>query len=194
MVRRAKTPKPAIARLADRISALFVPSVLIIAVVTFLVWFNIGPSPVIGFALVATMTVLVIACPCALGLATPISIIVGVGKAAESGILIRNGEALQQASRLTTVVLDKTGTVTEGHPAVVGIIPAAGWTEEAVLRLAASIEAGSEHPLAAAIVAMAKQKALDLIPVTAFGAVAGHGVRARAPKPPLPPLDKGGAG
>ena len=192
MVRRAQNSKPAIGRLADKISAVFVPSVLIIAVVTFLAWFNIGPAPVIGFALVATMTVLVIACPCALGLATPISIIVGVGKAAESGILIRNGEALQQASRLTTVVLDKTGTVTEGHPAVVGIIPAAGWTEEAVLRLAASIEAGSEHPLAAAIVAMAKQKALDLIPVKAFEAVAGHGVRARTPNPPVPPFEKGG--
>jgi Cu+-exporting ATPase len=144
MVRRAQNSKPAIGRLADKISAVFVPSVLLIAVVTFLIWFNLGPEPIVGFALVATMTVLVIACPCALGLATPISIIVGVGKAAESGILIRNGEALQQASRLTTVVLDKTGTVTEGHPAVVGIIPAAGWTEAEVLRLAASIEAGSE--------------------------------------------------
>ncbi len=179
MVRRAQNSKPAIGRLADKISAVFVPSVLIIAVVTFLVWFNIGPAPVIGFALVATMTVLVIACPCALGLATPISIIVGVGKAAESGILIRNGEALQQASRLTTVVLDKTGTVTEGHPAVVGIFPAAGWTEEAVLRMAASIESGSEHPLARAVVQQAQARGLELLPIQGFEAVAGFGVRAQ---------------
>jgi Cu+-exporting ATPase len=179
MVRRAQNSKPAIGRLADKISAVFVPSVLIIAVVTFLVWFNIGPAPIIGFALVATMTVLVIACPCALGLATPISIIVGVGKAAESGILIRNGEALQQASRLTTVVLDKTGTVTEGHPAVVGVIPAAGWTEEAVLRMAASIEVGSEHPLAQAVVQAAKARHLDLVSASGFDAVAGFGVRAQ---------------
>jgi Cu+-exporting ATPase len=134
---------------------------------------------VIGFALVATMTVLVIACPCALGLATPISIIVGVGKAAESGILIRNGEALQQASRLTTVVLDKTGTVTEGHPAVVGVIPAAGWTEEDVLKIAASVEAGSEHPLAQAVVQAAKARHLDLVPASGFDAVTGFGVRAQ---------------
>jgi len=179
MVRRAQNSKPAIGRLADKISAIFVPSVLIIATVTFLVWFNIGPAPVIGFALVATMTVLVIACPCALGLATPISIIVGVGKAAESGILIRNGEALQQASRLTTVVLDKTGTVTEGHPAVVGIFPAEGWKDEEVLRLAACIEAGSEHPLAQAVVQAATARSLVLAPANGFDAVSGFGVRAQ---------------
>jgi len=179
MVRRAQNSKPAIGRLADKISAVFVPSVLIIAVVTFLVWFNIGPAPVLGFALVATMTVLVIACPCALGLATPISIIVGVGKAAESGILIRNGEALQQASRLTTVVLDKTGTVTEGHPAVVGIFPAEGWKKEDVSRLAASIEAGSEHPLAQAVVQAATTRGLVLAPAIGFEALSGFGVRAQ---------------
>jgi Cu+-exporting ATPase len=170
----------------------FVPSVLIIAVVTFLAWFNLGPDPVTSYALVATMTVLVIACPCALGLATPISIIVGVGKAAESGILIRNGEALQRASQLTTVVLDKTGTVTEGRPAVVAVHPAAGWSEDDVLRVAAGIEAGSEHPLAAAIVATATQQALDVLPVSGFEAVAGHGVRARLQNPPVPPFEKGG--
>ncbi|HJX16871.1 MAG TPA: heavy metal translocating P-type ATPase [Acidiferrobacterales bacterium] len=179
MVRRAQNSKPAIGRLADKISAVFVPSVLIIAVVTFLAWFNIGPAPVIGFALVATMTVLVIACPCALGLATPISIIVGVGKAAESGILIRNGEALQQASRLTTVVLDKTGTVTEGHPAVVSIIPAAGRNEAEVLRMAASIEAGSEHPLAQAVVQAAATRGLVPAPASGFDAQSGLGVRAQ---------------
>ena len=179
MVRRAQNSKPAIGRLADKISAVFVPAVLIIAVVTFLVWFNVGPAPVTGFALVATMTVLVIACPCALGLATPISIIVGVGKAAESGILIRNGEALQQASRLTAVVLDKTGTVTEGHPAVVGIFPAKGWKKEDVSRLAASIEAGSEHPLAQAVVQAATTRGLVLAPAIGFEALSGFGVRAQ---------------
>jgi len=179
IVRRAQNSKPAIGRLADKISAIFVPSVLILAVVTFLAWINLGPAPAASFALVATMTVLVIACPCALGLATPISIIVGVGKAAESGILIRNGEALQQASRLTTVVLDKTGTVTEGHPAVVGIIPAEGWKKEDVSRLAASIEAGSEHPLAQAVVQAATTRALVLAPAIGFEALPGFGVRAQ---------------
>ena len=177
MVRRAQNSKPAIGRLADRISAVFVPAVLVIAVVTFLAWFNLGPSPVVSFALVATMTVLIIACPCALGLATPISIMVGVGKAAESGILIRNGEALQQASRLTTIVLDKTGTVTEGRPAAVDLRPAEGVSEEVLLRLAASVEAGSEHPLAAAIVATAKERGIDLLPLDSFEATPGHGVR-----------------
>jgi len=179
MVRRAQNSKPAIGRLADRISAVFVPSVLIIAVVTFMIWYNVGPVPKVSFALVATMTVLVIACPCALGLATPISIIVGVGKAAESGILIRNGEALQQASRLTTVVLDKTGTVTEGRPAVVAVHPASGWSEDEVLRIAASVETGSEHPLAQAVVTAATQKGLGSSRAEEFNAVAGHGVRAR---------------
>src|SRR3989344_5843429 len=127
MVRRAQSSKPAIGRLADRISAVFVPSVLIIAVITFLIWHNLGPEPRLSYSLVATMTVLIIACPCALGLATPISIMVGVGKAAEYGILIRNGEALQQAGRLTTIMLDKTGTVTEGRPSVTTLVPAPGW-------------------------------------------------------------------
>jgi len=178
MVRRAQNSKPAIGRLADRISAVFVPSVLIIATITFVAWFNLGPDPVVGFALVATMTVLVIACPCALGLATPISIIVGVGKAAESGILIRNGEALQQAGRLTTVVLDKTGTVTEGRPAVVGLYPAGGVSEDELLRLAASVETGSEHPLAQAILAAARERGLAVTNATNFETVSGAGAQA----------------
>ncbi len=178
MVRRAQNSKPAIGRLADRISAVFVPSVLILAVLTFLVWFDFGPAPAASFALVTTMTVLVIACPCALGLATPISIIVGVGKAAESGILIRNGEALQQASRLTTVVLDKTGTVTEGRPAVVALYPVAGMTENDLLRFAASVEAGSEHPLAQAVVQAAQARALTLPAARGFETATGAGVRA----------------
>jgi Cu+-exporting ATPase len=178
MVRRAQSTKPAIGRLADKISAVFVPTVLILAVITFLVWFNVGPEPKFSYALVATMTVLIIACPCALGLATPISIMVGVGKAAEYGILIRNGEALQQAGKLTTIVLDKTGTVTEGRPTVTALVPAVGWDENKLLALAASIETGSEHPLAEAIVAAARSKAVTLSPVTGFEAIAGHGVAA----------------
>jgi Cu+-exporting ATPase len=178
MVRRAQSTKPAIGRLADKISAVFVPSVLIIAVLTFLAWFNLGPEPKLSFSLVATMTVLIIACPCALGLATPISIMVGVGKAAEYGILIRNGEALQQAGRLTTIVLDKTGTVTAGRPTVTALVPAAGWDEHKLLTVAASIETGSEHPLAEAIVSAAKTKGIKLSAVSGFEAITGHGVSA----------------
>jgi Cu+-exporting ATPase len=176
MVRQAQNAKPAIGRLADKISAVFVPTVLIIAVLTLLAWFNVGPEPRVSYMLVAAMTVLIIACPCALGLATPISIMVGVGKAAEYGILIRNGEALQQAGKLTTVVLDKTGTVTEGHPAVTAVVPRRGWDEARLLGVAASLETGSEHPLAEAIVSAAKTKGLKSSPVTDFEAVAGHGV------------------
>ncbi|MFQ6023828.1 MAG: heavy metal translocating P-type ATPase [Acidiferrobacterales bacterium] len=176
MVRHAQNAKPAIGRLADRISAVFVPTVLIIAVLTLLAWFNVGPEPRVSYMLVATMTVLIIACPCALGLATPISIMVGVGKAAEYGVLIRNGEALQQAGKLTTVVLDKTGTVTEGHPTVTSLKPIAGWDEKRLLAAAASLEIGSEHPLAEAIVEAAKEKGLTLSPITGFQAIAGHGV------------------
>ena len=178
MVRRAQSSKPAIGRLADKISAVFVPSVLIIAVLTFLAWFNLGPEPRFSFSLVATMTVLIIACPCALGLATPISIMVGVGKAAEYGILIRNGEALQQAGKLTTIVLDKTGTVTKGQPTVTALVPAAGWDEQKLLAVAASIETGSEHPLAEAIVSAAKAKGITLSAVSGFEAITGHGVSA----------------
>lgn len=176
MVRQAQNAKPAIGRLADRISAVFVPTVLIIAVLTLLAWFNIGPEPRVSYMLVAAMTVLIIACPCALGLATPISIMVGVGKAAEYGILIRNGEALQQAGKLTTVVLDKTGTVTEGHPAVTALVPSRDWDEARLLGVAASLETGSEHPLAEAIVTAAKAKGLKPSPVSDFEAIAGHGV------------------
>ena len=177
MVRQAQNSKPAIGRLADKIAAVFVPSVLIIAVLTLLAWANFGPEPRSAFMLVATMTVLIIACPCALGLATPISIMVGVGKAAEYGILIRNGEALQQAGRITTVVLDKTGTITEGEPLVNGVIPAGNWIEERVLALAAAVEAGSEHPLAESIVAMANAEQLEIPAVTDFESVTACGVR-----------------
>ena len=177
MVRRAQSSKPAIGRLADKVSSVFVPAVLIVAMLTYLAWYNVGPDPRVSFALVATMTVLIIACPCALGLATPISIMVGVGKAAEFGILIRNGEALQQAGRLTAVVLDKTGTITTGKPTVTALVAAPGFAEQELLAAAASLEAGSEHPLAQAIVEAARAKDAVLAPVSGFEAIAGHGVR-----------------
>jgi Cu+-exporting ATPase len=176
LVRQAQASKPAIGRLVDRVSAVFVPAVLIVAVLTFLAWYNLGPEPRAAYVLVTTMTVLVIACPCALGLATPIAIMVGVGKAAEHGVLIRNGDALQQAGRLTTVVLDKTGTVTEGRPSVSAVVPAPGREQAELLRLAASVETGSEHPLAEAVVAAARDAGIEPLPVSDFRAVAGHGV------------------
>ncbi|MDH3948358.1 MAG: heavy metal translocating P-type ATPase, partial [Gammaproteobacteria bacterium] len=176
MVRQAQATKPAIGRLADKVAAIFVPTVLVIAVLTFLAWFNLGQSLGISYAIVATMTVLIIACPCALGLATPISITVGVGRAASQGILIRNGEALQQAGRLTTVILDKTGTVTQGKPALTQLITTTNHDEDEVLQLAASLEAVSEHPLAQAVVQAAQARQLSLNPVKQFTATAGQGV------------------
>ncbi len=178
MVRKAQASKPAIGKLVDKVAAVFVPVVLILAVITFLVWFNFGPAPSVTYALVATMTVLIIACPCALGLATPISIMVGVGKAAESGILIRNGDALQQAGKLNVVVLDKTGTVTQGKPAVTNIKSLAHTSDDECLMLAASLEKLSEHPLAEAVVAEAQNRNLSLIEIENFQAVAGQGVMA----------------
>jgi Cu+-exporting ATPase len=175
-VRRAQASKPDIARLVDRISAVFVPAVVAISVLTFLVWWVAGPAPSFGYAFVTAMTVLVIACPCALGLATPISIMVAVGRAAQSGILIRNGDALQSAGNLTCVILDKTGTVTEGRPRLVCVEAAEGWSEGTVLQWAASLEAGSEHPLAAAILSGAEARGSTPLPVSGFAAVAGHGV------------------
>jgi len=179
MVRQAQASKPAIGRLVDKIAAVFVPVVLIISVLTFLLWINFGPSPGFTYAIVATMTVLIIACPCALGLATPISIMVGVGKAAEHGILIRNGDALQQAGKISTVVLDKTGTVTEGKPAVIEIIASNNFSEEEVLQYAASIENASEHPLGIAIVEAANEINIDLFEIEDFQAVLGRGIKAK---------------
>ncbi|MBK8816316.1 MAG: copper-translocating P-type ATPase [Methylococcaceae bacterium] len=177
-VRQAQSSKPDIARLADKISAVFVPVVVVIAVLTFAIWYYFGPDPSLGYAFVTSMTVLVIACPCALGLATPISVMVAVGRAAQSGILIRQGDALQKAGKLTCIVLDKTGTITEGKPVVSTIKHTAKYDGDAVLQLAASIESGSEHPLAASILAAAKEKQLKLDKVQKFEAIAGHGVSA----------------
>ena len=181
MVRTAQGSRPPVARLVDQVAGVFVPVVLLISVMTFLAWFNFGPEPRTAFSIVTAITVLVIACPCALGLATPISIMVGIGKAAEQGILIRSGEALQRARKVTTVVLDKTGTVTEGRPRVTSIETAPGWEASALLGLAAGVEAGSEHALAEAIVAAARERAIEPLRVEGFEAIAGHGVRGEAP-------------
>lgn len=176
LVKQAQGSKPPIARLADKISAIFVPTVMIIAVITALVWYNFGPAP--SFVLVTAMTVLIIACPCALGLAAPISVIVGIGKAAEKNILIRNATALQQATQLTTIVLDKTGTITQGQPRVTQIIPLNNFEAVDILKWAASLETGSEHGLAAAIVNAAKEKQIKPVNVKNFQTVAGKGVQA----------------
>jgi Cu+-exporting ATPase len=179
MVKRAQNSKPPIGRMADVISSYFVPAMMIIAIISAMVWLNFGPEPSVGYAIVSAMTILIIACPCALGLATPMSVMVGVGKAAESGVLIRNGEALQTASTITTMILDKTGTITEGAPKITDIIVVNGREQEQVLQLAASIEQHSEHPLAQAVVQAAADKGLALFNVEQFTAIAGFGVQAQ---------------
>ncbi|WP_236987382.1 heavy metal translocating P-type ATPase [Marinagarivorans cellulosilyticus] len=178
MVKRAQNSKPPIGRLADVISAFFVPVVMITAVISALAWLNFGPTPAIAFAIVSATTVLIIACPCALGLATPMSVMVGVGKAAEAGVLIRNGEALQTASKITAMILDKTGTITLGSPKVTDVVVVSGRTELEVLQLAASVEAGSEHPLALAIMETAQEKAIELSKASSFNAITARGVEA----------------
>ena len=178
-VRQAQSSKPELAKLADKISAIFVPVVVAISLFTFFVWLIFGPDPALGYAFVTSMTVLVIACPCALGLATPISVMVSVGRAAQMGVLIRKGEALQTAGKLTCLILDKTGTVTVGKPTLAHVAAFEGYTEEQVLQRAASLESGSEHPLAAAILAAAEEKQLKLDKVRKFHAVAGHGITGR---------------
>lgn len=180
MVKRAQNSKPPIGRLADVISAYFVPVVMIISIVSALVWLNFGPEPALAFAVVSATTVLIIACPCALGLATPMSVMVGVGKAAEAGVLIRNGEALQTASKITSMILDKTGTITEGAPTVTDILVAdKSYTEKYILTVASSIETKSEHPLAQAIVDSAIEREIDPEDISDFQAIAGHGVEAK---------------
>ena len=195
LVQEAQGSKAPIARLADVVSSYFVPTVMIIAVLTFVIWFDFGPPPAHIFALVTSVTVLIIACPCALGLATPMSLMVGIGKGAENGILIRSGEALQTAQALDTIVLDKTGTITKGQPELTDVVTKdpGRRTEDAadgepssldlspssLLRLAASVERSSEHPLAQAVVDGAKARGIDLAEPTDFEAVPGHGVIAR---------------
>ncbi len=175
-VRDAQGSKPKIARLADQIASIFVPTVVSISAVTFLLWFVLGGDGALGYAFVTSMTVLVIACPCALGLATPISVMVAVGRAAQSGILIRKGEALQTAGKLNCIILDKTGTVTQGKPTVATILAFGDYEKSTVLQLAASLESGSEHPLASSILAAAKAQDLKLHRIKQFQAIAGRGV------------------
>ncbi len=180
LVKKAQGSKPPIGKLADRISAVFVPSIILIAIAAALAWYNFGPDPVAAHMIVAATTVLIIACPCALGLATPMSVMVGVGKAAEYGILIRQGDALQQAGQLDTVVLDKTGTITEGKPRVTHSVAVNNREKQALLSLAAGLEQHSEHPLAQAI--MAEAKAQDVTPaeIDGFDAVNGKGVSGKS--------------
>jgi Cu+-exporting ATPase len=178
LVQQAQNSKLPIGRLVDKISSYFVPTVMILAILTFLAWFDFGPQPVLNHAFVTMVAVLVIACPCALGLATPISLMVGVGKAAEYGVLIRNGEALETASRLKIIVLDKTGTITKGRPELTDVLPFENFSEEDLLQLAAAADKRSEHPLAEAIVAGARARGTEIIEPDAFNAVPGHGVEA----------------
>ena len=178
LVRQAQGSKAPIQRLVDKVSTYFVPAVIAIAVWTFVVWALVGPSPAFIFALVAAVSVLIIACPCALGLATPLSITVGTGKGASAGVLIRSAEALETAHKLDTIVLDKTGTITKGAPALTDVLVVDGFVEDELLSLAASVEKLSEHPLAAAIVKGAKERGLDLIEPTEFDSVTGQGARA----------------
>jgi len=176
MVAAAQRSRAPIQKLADRVSSWFVPLVIAVAVLAFVAWAIFGPEPRYIYGLVAAVTVLIIACPCALGLATPMSIMVGVGRGAEAGVLVKNAEALERMEKVDTLVIDKTGTLTEGKPRVTKIIPAAGFTESELLKLAASLESASEHPLAAAILKAAKEKNIALAPAQDFHSPAGKGV------------------
>ncbi len=179
-VSEAQRSRAPIQRLADTVSAWFVPAVVVIAVVTFAVWGTAGPTPRMAHALVNAVAVLIIACPCALGLATPMSIMVGVGRGATAGVLVKNAEALERFEKVDTLVVDKTGTLTEGRPKVASVTVAAGASEDEVLRLAAAVEQGSEHPLAAAIVAEARARGLVFPAAVGFASHTGRGVSAKA--------------
>ncbi|UPK35751.1 heavy metal translocating P-type ATPase [Bradyrhizobium sp. 186] len=175
MVADAQRSRAPIQRLADQVAGWFVPTVIAVAIVAFAAWAWFGPEPRLAFGLVAAVSVLIIACPCALGLATPMSIMVGVGRGAQAGVLIKNAEALERMEKIDTLVVDKTGTLTEGKPKVVAIVPATGFAEDDVLRLAASVERASEHPLADAVVRAAKEKQLALGQVEQFDSPTGKG-------------------
>ncbi|WP_293824849.1 heavy metal translocating P-type ATPase [uncultured Brevundimonas sp.] len=177
MVAQAQRSRAPIQRLADTVSGWFVPTVIAIALLAAVVWGLVGPEPRLSYALVAAVSVLIIACPCALGLATPISIMVGVGRGAHAGVLIKNAEALERFEKVDTLVLDKTGTLTEGRPSVTAILPALGFVEADILRLSASLERGSEHPLADAIVRAAKDRDIPLTEAVDFDSPVGRGVR-----------------
>ena len=175
MVAAAQRSRAPIQRLADQVAGWFVPTVILFAIAAFVAWAMFGPEPRYAYGMVAAVTVLIIACPCALGLATPMSIMVGVGRGAQAGVLIKNAEALERMEKVDTLVVDKTGTLTEGRPKVVAVAPAPGFEESEALRLAASVEQASEHPLAAAIVASARELGLPLSPVSEFDSPTGKG-------------------
>lgn len=178
MVQKAQGSKPPIARLADTIASIFVPTVMAIAGLTFAVWYFFGPEPTLTYAMLNAIAVLIIACPCALGLATPTSIMVGTGKGAEHGILIRGGDSLETAHKINTIVFDKTGTITKGEPSVTDVVAINGHNDDELIYYAASAETGSEHPLAESIVKHAKDKGIKIGSHTAFEAVPGHGIKA----------------
>lgn len=175
LVAEAQRSRAPIQRLADQVSGWFVPAVIVVAILAFIAWSIWGPEPQFSFGLVAAVSVLIIACPCALGLATPMSIMVGVGRGAQAGVLIRNAEALEHMEKIDTIIVDKTGTLTEGRPAVTAIVPAAGHAGAEVLRLAASVERASEHPLALAIVRAAEEREIVPAPVADFDSPTGKG-------------------
>jgi Cu+-exporting ATPase len=178
MVGDAQATKLPIQRIVDQVAGVFVPAVIIVALTAFVAWYDLGPIPTFAYAVIVAVTVLIIACPCALGLATPTSLTVGMGKGAEQGILFRGGDALQAARRLDAIVLDKTGTITWGKPALTDVIAAPGFAQDDVLAFAAAVERSSEHPLARAIVDGAAQRNLDLSDPDRFEAIPGHGVEA----------------
>ncbi len=179
MVGEAQRSRAPIQRLADRVSAVFAPAVIVVALVAGAGWLALGPEPRLSHALLAAVSVLIIACPCALGLATPMSIMVGVGRGAAAGVLVRNAEALERFAAVDTLVLDKTGTLTQGRPSVVEVRPALGWDTARLLCAAASLERGSEHPLADAIVRAATTLGVTLAEPKGFEASAGLGVSGR---------------
>lgn len=179
MVAQAQRSRAPIQKLADRVSGYFVPGVLGAAVVAFISWLIFGPAPALAYALVSAISVLIIACPCALGLATPMSIMVGVGKGAQSGILIKNAEAIEKCEKVTHILIDKTGTLTAGKPQVTTVITANGWNEEALLSIAASLEHSSEHPLARCVVDYVKDRGYELASVDGFQSVTGKGVKGK---------------
>lgn len=176
LVQQAQNTKPKLARIADKVAAVFVPTVIAIAIITATVWSLFGPVPQAPFVLLTSISVLIIACPCALGLAVPISVIVGMGKAAQCGVLIKNGESLQEVGKITALVLDKTGTITLGKPTVTEIKTVNGFEKQTILRYAASLEYHSEHPIAAAVIAAAQEQDIKLLPVEDFHAVEGQGI------------------
>jgi Cu+-exporting ATPase len=179
MVAEAQRSRAPIQRTADRVAAWFVPAVIVVALLAFLIWATVGPDPRLAHALIVAVTVLIIACPCALGLATPMSIMVGVGRGAGLGVLIKNAEALELMEKVNTLVVDKTGTLTEGRPSVTAIVPGPGFDRDELLRLAAGVERASEHPLGRAVVDAATDAGLPIPDVTDFDAPAGNGVAGR---------------